>query len=217
VNEAAAAKEVRRSPGYVLSVGENVSNQLGLGEDITDRKKPQVVKLLPTNIVQAVAGGMHSACLTADGIVYTFGCNDEFALGRENSDSDVGKVELSEKIIQISAGDSHTAALGQSGLVYVWGTFRDGNGILGGESEKKIAKTPFIFHVGVKVIKISSGSDHLVVLTVHGQVYTAGSAEQGQLGRVSRYSSIRCGRRGCGLFLFFLCFYQLNFLYFFKI
>ncbi len=79
--------------------------------------------MLPTNIIQAVAGGMHSACLTSDGVVYTFGCNDEFALGRDNED-EVDKVELNEKIIQISAGDSHTAALGESGAVYAWGTFR---------------------------------------------------------------------------------------------
>ena len=127
-----------------------MSNQLGLGEDITDRKKPQVVKKLPTNIIQAVSGGMHSVCLTADGIVYTFGCNDEFALGR----------------------------------------------ILGGEVEKEIATTPFLFPVSKKVVKISSGSDHLAVLTTTGEVYTAGNAEQGQLGRVAKYSAVRGGRRG---------------------
>lgn len=116
--------EIERLPGYVLSVGENISNQLGLGEDIADRKKPQVVTVLPKNVIQVVAGGMHSACLTADGVVYTFGCNDEYALGRENTDGSAGKVELSEKIIQISAGDSHTATLAESGAVYAWGTFR---------------------------------------------------------------------------------------------
>lgn len=61
--------EVVRKPGFVLSVGENLSNQLGLGDDISERKKPQLIKLLPTNIVEVQAGGMHSACLTADGIV----------------------------------------------------------------------------------------------------------------------------------------------------
>ena len=53
----------------MLSVGENLSNQLGLGSEINDRKKPQVVKTLPNNVQQVVAGGMHSAVLTADGIV----------------------------------------------------------------------------------------------------------------------------------------------------
>ena len=60
--------------------------------------------------------------------VYTFGCNDEGALGRstseEGSETQAGKVDLKEKIIQISAGDSHTAALTDDGRIFMWGTFR---------------------------------------------------------------------------------------------
>ena len=50
-------------------MGENLSNQLGLTLDVTDRKKPQIVKELPENIVDIASGGMHSAVLTDDGIV----------------------------------------------------------------------------------------------------------------------------------------------------
>lgn len=64
-----AGKEESKKVGYVLAVGENISNQLGLGLDICDRKKPQLVKGLPNNVIQVASGGMHSACLTADGIV----------------------------------------------------------------------------------------------------------------------------------------------------
>ena len=110
-------------PGFVLACGENLSNQLGMGMDVNDRKKPQVVRELPTNVIQIAAGGMHSAGLTQDGVVYTWGCNDEFALGRDN-DEDIDKVDLPEKCIEITAGDSHTAALSESGIVYAWGTFR---------------------------------------------------------------------------------------------
>lgn len=73
-------------PGFVLACGENLSNQLGLGMDVNDRKKPQVVRESPTNVIQIAAGGMHSACLTHDGVVYTWGCNDEFALGRDDDE-----------------------------------------------------------------------------------------------------------------------------------
>lgn len=55
--------------GLVLSVGENLSNQLGLGSEVDNRKKPQLVRDLPDNVIQIAAGGMHSACLTQDGIV----------------------------------------------------------------------------------------------------------------------------------------------------
>jgi len=58
--------------------------------------------------------------------VFTWGCNDEGALGRLVEDEfSPGQVnELSSKIIQVSAGDSHTAALDDQGRVYCWGIFR---------------------------------------------------------------------------------------------
>lgn len=194
-------KKTLSKPGYVLSVGENLSNQLGLTLDVDGRKKPQLIKLCPHQgeIVQVAAGGMHSAVLMEDGTVYTFGCNDEFALGR-SADDDIEPVDLPEKMIEITAGDSHCAALSESGVVYAWGTFRDGSGVVGLE-QQKIAKVPMKFKLREKVAKISSGADHLVFLTVNGEVYTAGNSEHGQLGRISKYNSFRGGRRGSDMIL----------------
>lgn len=100
----------------------------------------------------------------------------------------------------MTAGDSHTAALSDTGVVYAWGTFRDGNGVLGLE-EKQIAKKPMRFKLRDRVVKISSGADHLVFLTVTGEVYTAGNSEHGQLGRISKYNSYRGGRRGSDMII----------------
>jgi len=62
------------------------------------------------------------------GQVYTFGCNDEGALGRdtseEGSEFEPGLVELPGKAVFISAGDSHSAALLEDGRVFIWGNFR---------------------------------------------------------------------------------------------
>ena len=63
--------------------------------------------------------------------LFTWGCNDEGALGRitsgENGDeyqpADI-KLPSSSKIVQTSAGDSHTAVLLEDGSVLAWGTFR---------------------------------------------------------------------------------------------
>lgn len=51
---------------------------------------------------------------------------------------------------------------------------------------------------GVKVVKIASGADHLVLLTDKGHVYTCGCAEQGQLGRVAARTADRYNRHGIG-------------------
>ena len=60
--------------------------------------------------------------------MYTFGCNDEGALGRKTPDEDdcsvPNRVKLDAFIVQVSAGDSHTGALSDEGKVFIWGCFR---------------------------------------------------------------------------------------------
>lgn len=117
--------------GQVLAVGDNGMTQLGLKSAISERQNPQPVPI-PESIVQIAAGPLHSVCLTDKNQIYTFGCNDEYALGRANNDDEdddqadqFGLVDMStvidtdnEKIIQIVAGDSHTLALSNLGKVY---------------------------------------------------------------------------------------------------
>ncbi|CAF2380957.1 unnamed protein product [Rotaria sp. Silwood2] len=118
--------------GQVLAVGENGMTQLGLKSSIDQRKNPQPVPISEP-IVQVAAGPLHSVCLTDQNNIYTFGCNDECALGRpDNNDDDnnndgdpFGEVDLSsvmnideENIVQIVAGDSHTLVLSNMGKVY---------------------------------------------------------------------------------------------------
>lgn len=50
----------------------------------------------------------------------------------------------------------------------------------------------------VRVQKIASGSDHLVLLSHDGHIYTSGCGEQGQLGRIAECFTLRGGRKGLG-------------------
>uniref|UniRef100_A0A8C9SL14 Regulator of chromosome condensation 1 n=1 Tax=Scleropages formosus TaxID=113540 RepID=A0A8C9SL14_SCLFO len=185
--------------GLVLVLGQGDVGQLGLGEDVMERKKPALVTF-PEPVVQAVAGGMHTVCLSDSGNVYTFGCNDEGALGRdtmeEGSEMRPGKVELAEKVVQVSAGDSHTAALTEEGAVYVWGSFRDNNGVIGLLEPMKKCTLPVKVPLVEPVVKIASGNDHLMILTLSGDLYSSGCGDQGQLGRVPERFANRGGRKG---------------------
>ncbi|PIK59312.1 putative regulator of chromosome condensation [Apostichopus japonicus] len=172
-----------------------------------ERKRPTVVPFpeeASGNIVDIFAAGMHTICVTENGEVYTFGCNDEGALGRdtseEGSEFTPHKVELSEKVVQVSGGDSHTAALTDTGEVYAWGTFRDGNGPFGLTVEG-MKKLPYHLPVPATVVQISSGNDHLAMLTDQGDIYTIGCGSQGQIGRIAECFSIRGGRKGLSLLL----------------
>ncbi|XP_029308496.1 regulator of chromosome condensation [Cottoperca gobio] len=190
--------------GQVLVLGQGDVGQLGLGQNTIERKKPALVSL-PEEIVQVIAGGMHTVCLSITGHVYTFGCNDEGALGRdtteEGSEMVPEKVTLEEKVVQVSAGDSHTAALTEDGTVYMWGSFRDNNGVIGLLEPMKTCTVPVKVPMKEPVVKIASGNDHLALVTLEGNLYTSGTAEQGQLGRVPEHFSNRGGRKGLGRLL----------------
>lgn len=114
--------------GNVLSCGQNDVGQLGFNaDDVPEKIRPALVAGIK-NVVDIKTGGMHSLCLTKGGVIWTFGCNDEGALGRdtseEGSEAIPTEIDLPGKVVKISAGDSHSACLLEDGRVFAWGSFR---------------------------------------------------------------------------------------------
>uniref|UniRef100_A0A1I8F4C2 E3 ubiquitin-protein ligase HERC4 n=1 Tax=Macrostomum lignano TaxID=282301 RepID=A0A1I8F4C2_9PLAT len=182
--DSAAVDKVRlhfnSTPGQVLTLGEGDTGQLGLGDEVLGRKRPAKVDGL-SNVVQAVAGGMHTVCLTADGVVYTFGCNDEQALGRSTSEDgseylpgQVGEGlpdPAEDPVVHISAG---TATPRQP------------------DPPKEVSARPIQLEFpepGVRVAKTAPAPAML-----DGRVFTLGCGEQGQLGRRERTPGRRSRR-----------------------
>ncbi len=70
---------------------------------------------------------MHTVALSNMGKVFTWGCNDEGALGREGAENTPLPVadSLAIPVTDISAGDSHTIAYNSElSHVYIWGLYR---------------------------------------------------------------------------------------------
>lgn len=186
--------------GNLLSCGQNEVGQLGFDDNVVEKTRPAlVVGANDTKVVDISAGGMHSVYLTANGEVWTFGCNDEGALGRdtseEGSEYERQKVQLPDECIRVTAGDSHSAFLLKDGRVFACGSFRDSHGTMGLNIKGK-QQFPVEVVQNVVFVDIKSGADHLVMLSNRGKVYTVGCAEQGQLGRISTRSSSGETRRG---------------------
>eukprot|EP01134_Creolimax_fragrantissima_P005172 CFRG5172T1 len=183
----------RTEAGIVMTFGMGDMGQLGY--EAEGRKKPKIVPALKDiDVVMVECGGMHTAALSIDGKVYTWGVNDEGALGRTGPEGTPLVVEgalTEKKVVQVSCGDSHTAALCDDGSVYHWGIFRAADGKFGlkNDDHKKVFVNEPVPVPGlsnrkqVKVIKIVSGADHILALTATGVVYSWGCHEQGRLGR----------------------------------
>ncbi|CAI2387779.1 unnamed protein product [Moneuplotes crassus] len=170
----------------VLTYGSGECEQLGLENAPLEIKKPRAIPFFqaPMKIKEIACGGMHTILLTAQGCVYTWGCNDEGALGRVG-DTTVPKIieDIEEPITGVTCGDSHSIAYSiDKNLVYSWGLYRNTvSGPIG-----KIAKTPMKIAErnlkGLQLTKVMSGSHHTLMLA-SGRVFAWGDPESGKIGR----------------------------------
>ncbi|TPX61935.1 hypothetical protein PhCBS80983_g00854 [Powellomyces hirtus] len=184
--------------GEIFVVGNGDCGQLGLGEDVLERDTPAMLKYFSDkNIVKVEAGGLHNMALSKDGKLYSWGCNDQLALGRKGDETVPGPVEGLDdiQVVDVACGDSITVALTTGGRVYQWGTFRNSNGIFGFYPGINVQGTPFLMKEVEKIISIACGNNHVVCTSSDGKIYTWGDGEQGQLGHKvlsarNRYASL---------------------------
>ncbi|KAJ2372329.1 hypothetical protein GGI05_007652, partial [Coemansia sp. RSA 2603] len=176
------------TPGTVFVFGNGDCGQLGLGEDMIERKKPYPMAALGGEHVVAVAcGGLHTMALTAAGRLWSWGCNDQRALGRSGDEFVPALVAGLDhvSITRVACSDSATFALASTGHVYAWGTFRSADGIMGFSTATGVQDTPVVLEgLTEPMVDVCAGADHALALAASGRVYAWGSGQQGQLGRL---------------------------------
>jgi regulator of chromosome condensation len=182
--------------GAILTFGSGDIGQLGHGvdEDVDLMVKvPRLVSALKDkHISQIACGGIHTAAITTNGQIFTWGCNDDGSLGRggdENMPAVVEGIPSGEVFVQVVAGSCHSAALTVNGEVYSWGCYKDGDGktFFHGEEHRQqimqaeakgsgwsIKAKACLIEPLYGVQEIACGSSFTAALCSSGELYTWG-------------------------------------------
>ncbi|KAM7047745.1 putative E3 ubiquitin-protein ligase HERC4 isoform 3-T5 [Acridotheres tristis] len=131
--------------GAIFGWGRNKFGQLGLNDD-NDRYVPTLLKSLRSQkVVHICCGEDHTAALTKEGGVFTFGAGGYGQLGHNSTSHEINPRKVFELmgsvVTQITCGRQHTTAfVPSSGRIYSFGL--GGNGQLGtGTTSNR--KSPF--------------------------------------------------------------------------
>ncbi|XP_037077204.1 E3 ubiquitin-protein ligase HERC2-like [Pollicipes pollicipes] len=178
------------SEGEVYSWGEGDDGKLGHGSK-SSCERPRLIDALRDKRVATVAcGGSHSACVTVDGHLYTWGRGRYGRLGHGDSE-DQTRPRLVEtlvgwKVVDVAcgSGDAQTLCITDDDNVWSWG---DGDYGKLGRGGSDGCKVPMKIESlsGLGVVRVECGSQFSAALTRSGSVYTWGKGDYHRLGHGS--------------------------------
>jgi len=108
---------------------------IGLGDDAPlELKKPRKIPIFELggifpakSVIQLACGGTHTLALCNNGVVFSWGNNDDGALGRSGAENTPLRVDghLNIAATGISAGDTHSIAYNtQLNMIFFWGRYK---------------------------------------------------------------------------------------------
>lgn len=175
--------------GELYVCGCNDDGQISEDGSVSILHKPRLHPYFSSQRICYVScGAMHTACINAAGIVYSFGSNDSNQCG--HSASVVTRVPprvvegLHGKVIRtVACGDFYTLFLTYYGEVYSCGCSE-----ITGHADKRPSPQAERIEslVGVCVSQMAAGANHAIVITSTGTAYVWGDGTKGQLGMGTR-------------------------------
>jgi RCC1 and BTB domain-containing protein len=153
--------------GELYTWGEGKFGRLGHGAERNCHAPRLVETLLGKKPRQVSCGGFHTAVVTEDGHLYTFGGGEHGQLGHGDRVNKVKPtlVQALDGIFvsQITCGWSHSVALTSKGHVYTWGN--GDHGKLGHGSGRKVSVPNMVEKLkDYRVVRVASYNEHTAAL-----------------------------------------------------
>ena len=153
----------------------------------------EITNNIPENDIKSIScGANHTAILTKDGKVLTFGNNKQGELGINSIIQQHLPMEISgnhDNIIAVSCGGEHTAILNNDGTVFTFGSNIQGQLGINSIIEQHLPMEISGNHTDI--IAVSCGELHTAILKSNGTVLTFGRHNEGQLGQGNINNNIR--------------------------
>lgn len=154
--------------GQVYTFGEGKFGRLGNNNE-TNQLKPMLVQsLVGTEIIQVCCGGFHTAAISKDGQLYSWGGGEHGQLGHGDM---VNKLKpclvqgfVDEFVVQVTCGWSHSVGRTDTGECYTFGN--GDHGKLGHNIDAKVTSPRLIEALqGKRIVSIVSYNEHTIAFT----------------------------------------------------
>ncbi|KAG7338173.1 regulator of chromosome condensation RCC1 repeat protein [Nitzschia inconspicua] len=177
---------VLSTEGEVFTWGRGDDGRLGHGDNGW-KYVPRITQALAGQVVvQVTCGSYHTAAVTGNGDLYTWGGGmyGKLGHGNEAGHSTPKRVEalVGLNVSQIACGSRHTAIITSSGAIYTWGDKE--NGVAGHGDTEGHQYTPKLLErlAGKRIVQLSACGFHTGCLTAEGELFTWGEGKFGRLG-----------------------------------
>ncbi|GIL71989.1 hypothetical protein Vretifemale_2403, partial [Volvox reticuliferus] len=190
------SSELRRMPtegagraSSIYSWGSGANYQLGTGSNDFHLNPLRVEALQGLGVVAVVAAKFHSAALTRDGRLLTWGWGRGGRLGHPDYNIHSGEAALIHPwqvaglgrrvVVSVAAGKHHMVVATSTGDIWSWGGNRDGKL---GYPNVDTQPTPRKVDFRGRAVLVAASNRHSACLTTAGEVWTWGANNDGQLG-----------------------------------
>ena len=172
--------------GMIFTFGNGADGRLGHGGEEIEMVPRAVEGLAGMKVVGATAGGRHTVVWTEDGRVFSFGLGVDGRLGHGGEENELVPRVVEElagmKVVGAAAGqDDYTVVWTEDGRIFTFGSGYEGQLGHGGEENELVPRVVEGL-AGTKVMGATAGSQHTLVWTDDGRLFSFGTGYEGQLG-----------------------------------